>query len=976
MSTPRPAALVLPTALLLAALAGCAATPAADAASDVAAPVPVGAPLPASLAKVHGLARGLARALGGDQVPACEITQVTTASKSVWAKRADGAWVAPANVRPGQDVITLTVVPKASGSFLRLDFPTDASLPADGPGQAGNGNSVIGEIEIEAGGKPVKAQAYSSISQSNGGRVAETAFDGIKQQGDKGWEGEASGWETGMGKPAQLVVKLEAPLAAGVPVMVRLFAKTKWGGHVPGCVSAACIGGDKAAMVEAELKAMRGEFDAWHGRVAGAVMDWVGNLKPGVHAPDPAVLAQSELLRAAGEAQVWSVLQKKDGHAFLSTFVTDQAWLESFLLGGQEGTGHADYAQSLENLRLLYSQLPRSTWADPVSKRLATAMSLQAGAMNRYRFVERFHLIEKARAQGKLHAGFDQLDVRAMRHAILLGGTPFEFNGWLDETQFKAGDYLGACWAVPYTDPSTYGFSIQGWGFHDPLRHAYPSPKIFRAIGGVCGTLSGFGATSAIAHGVPAFTVGQPMHCAYVVRLGDNWATGNDVFGPATNSWSAYEGVGFTTTNALLEKTENAPEYLPAQRLLWAARAQRAAESSDVAWKASYEAALSAQPTNYAVWLEYAKAMEASAVAATPGTLVGSPADWFALSLRAATTFKEHQEAAWALASRCLQNGKAQLPTPADRAAKLLELHAILSQKAVPTMYGYDIGRFLNWQADFIGDPAAGVDFFGKLLVLHHSENPNLNWVFGAVMNWGNDRFAKNPAVSSAYAKAVGAFFESQFAAEGDKADKGQAATMIAGGIRKASEAGDMNAYHTWQALAKKLLPPLVPGDVHMNPQQVAARPKFEAFPGTLLSATGMLQTSSVSYDKPLSYGQVLESGELGYFDTANEAKPWAQVVLAGEGELSGVVLVDRYEFAPEKPWDVPLKVETSTDGKAWTEVALFEQAQDVYRVDLQGKALRAKFVRIERQPGPDGAKPNTGRLHMRNFLVYGRKLY
>jgi hypothetical protein len=43
--------------------------------------------------------------------------------------------------------------------------------------------------------------------------------------------------------------------------------------------------------------------------------------------------------------------------------------------------------------------------------------------------------------------------------------------------------------------------------------------------------------------------------------------------------------------------------------------------------------------------------------------------------------------------------------------------------------------------------------------------------------------------------------------------------------------------------------------------------------------------------------------------------------------------------------------------------------------VDLQGKGLKARFVRIERLPGKDAAQP-PGRFHFRNFLVYGKKLY
>ena len=86
-------------------------------------------------------------------------------------------------------------------------------------------------------------------------------------------------------------------------------------------------------------------------------------------------------------------------------------------------------------------------------------------------------------------------------------------------------------------------------------------------------------------------------------------------------------------------------------------------------------------------------------------------------------------------------------------------------------------------------------------------------------------------------------------------------------------------------------------------------------------------------------------------------------------------MLLNRYEYAPELPWAVPLKVSISLDGKTWTEVASFDKADMVFRVDLQGKGVKARYVRIERLPGADKTQA-PGRFHFRNFLVYGRKLY
>ena len=114
------------------------------------------------------------------------------------------------------------------------------------------------------------------------------------------------------------------------------------------------------------------------------------------------------------------------------------------------------------------------------------------------------------------------------------------------------------------------------------------------------------------------------------------------------------------------------------------------------------------------------------------------------------------------------------------------------------------------------------------------------------------------------------------------------------------------------------------------------------------------------------------------WFDTQAEEKPWAQVQLPGEGELSGIVLLNRYEYAPaeaEFQWAAPLRVLVSLDGKAWREVAAFGKAEPVFRVDLAGKGIKARHVRIERGPGADKGQP-PGRFHFRNVLVYGTKFY
>ena len=79
--------------------------------------------------------------------------------------------------------------------------------------------------------------------------------------------------------------------------------------------------------------------------------------------------------------------------------------------------------------------------------------------------------------------------------------------------------YTDACWAAPYTGNNFFGDTIQGPLFYVPWRDVNTSAENTQVIGGVCGGLSYFGTMAAQAHGIPAYPVGQPGHCAYACLL-------------------------------------------------------------------------------------------------------------------------------------------------------------------------------------------------------------------------------------------------------------------------------------------------------------------------------------------------------------------------------------------------------------------------------------------------------------------------
>ncbi|MCW1925045.1 discoidin domain-containing protein [Luteolibacter arcticus] len=801
-------------------------------------------------------------------------------------------------------------------------------------------------------------------------------------------------------------------------------------------------------------------------------------------------LARHELIRRCGPEVLDQVAASPGGKEFLEAFTGDLAWLESFLANDE-----AKWPLAIENLRFLHRN--GRDLDQPLYRKVATAMALAAGEMNRYRLLDRYHGVLRTHREGLLHVSFEGLDTREMRWAIPLAGTDRDYRFMVDTMQQRLRDYLGACWGIAYIDPNVYGYSVQGWGFIDPWTHHYgtgtgdrPFP-VHRIVGGVCGTLSGFGATVTQAHGVMSTTVGQPAHCAYVVRVGEEWPTGNDVSGPETNGASVYEGTGFPTMHRLYEVVHgDTAAFLKSSRLAWAAHVYldrrrplvrvmpgmtyavydlpggkvddmaklkpvktgvasgfdlsevlpanpvnfgvawegeievsgdgpvtvqlKSDDASrlkignhlvpcnqapmelklrsgthpvkleygqaggnwslavtwsgpaewDADWSGAYLQAIAAQPINYPLLLETIKSFE-SASDLPKGT-------WQKLIGQIATAYAPYHEAAWALVNRCY--GKvAPTLAPAERLELLLASHRHITQAKAPKFMGYNLAAVLNIQAESLGDPAMALSFFEKLLAIHYSETPTANRVFGDVLNWGRTRFTAKPETAAGFAKAVGSFFS----ARGESLGVDSMRNQIVAGIKAASDAGDLASWRLWSEMAARFLPPLAPGDVHLNAEQAKAAPKLPTS-GSLLSKDGLLQTSSAcQFDRPLSYRAVLDGSAPGWFDTEAEAKPWAQIMLAGEAEITGIVAVNRYEFKPEQEefqWAAPFKVLVSTDGKTWTEAATCDKAEAVMRIDLPGKP-RARYVRLERQAPADASKP-PGRFHLRNFLVFGRKMY
>jgi hypothetical protein len=855
-------------------------------------------------------------------------------------------------------------------------------------------------------------------------------------------------------------------------------------------LDAAIASGDFAGYAESLRKSVLNAYD----KAAGN-----GSLSTMVC--EPKILSsieQYELIRRVGEAKFAELARKDKGADLLRRFLSDQPWMESFLTSDPPTDrcyqGSPTYAQALGNLLILHQHV--KDMDKPVYRRLATAIAQQS-QLSPYLMVMRFNDIQAAHRQGLLHASFDHLDVRAMRWATDLWGWGGrrEYQYALDARQQKIGDYMGTCWAVAWLDFNVYGDWLQGPFFYAPWAHFFGHCEAPFILGGQCENLSLYACTMAKAHGVPVSPVGQPGHCAYVVRIGEHWPIAYDCFGPGATGFTmpGWEGTGYVTSNALVEPVQkDRARFLAATRLamlahivrdrnapnvsfvpgmsyslykcdngghlpdfskltptakgtasaidldsvrpnppsnfavVWNGQIEAAAsktekisvtlrsddqsrlcldgkqildlsctqQSKEVElspgrhalrleycqaggdfylnlhfsgqkqlgpWQEVYAEAIRAQPLNYPVWLDYFKSLEE-----VPNV---HGATWLGLQNQVVEAFRCYPDAGWALVYRAIQKAFPAMTT-AERVITLVECHKALRQTASSQIFGFRFDCVLSWQDDQIPEPAAKLRFFSQLLDIHAAAAPN-DQLFATLIGWGQNRLGKdNPATSPLFAKAMGDYFRKQ----GEKANKDMMRDQVHNGIRNSAERGNLEAARLWMGLGRDLLPRLTPGDVLLSNEQAAKAPKIEPFSGQLLSADGMLRPSSFSGDdRPLSYRAVLTGGDVGgIVHTNGEAAPWAQVQLPGKGRLSGIVLVNRFENDSFAKRQVPLKVSVSTDGNKWTEVAAFDKPEPAFRVDLKGKNIEASFVRAERVAMPGCNEP----FHLREFLIYGQKLY
>ena len=320
-------------------------------------------------------------------------------------------------------------------------------------------------------------------------------------------------------------------------------------------------------------------------------------------------LAQWQFLRdvLAGEADALTKIASGEGGAdFLAWLLSNREALEDY--HGVAGIFRLEKKRThgLEGWREIWRTCPESR-TPGLWRRVAVACAVSfAEPRGNVTPRERFDFFRQSHAAGQLVPYFDKalpFELALTVHADGRGNDELE---WAQDatpkdkkTQSGVGGYGHTL--VAYRGDNYRGQTVQGPEYYDRKRNDLSTVMEY---GGVCGMISHMNSTVANAHGAPAFTVGQPGHCAYVWKSDDKtWAGGNFVSGWMETHDSHQQAFWMSRYSANINMVSAAvevPGFAKAERLRFLANVWRekdAAKAAEV-----FAAATTADPMHYLAW--------------------------------------------------------------------------------------------------------------------------------------------------------------------------------------------------------------------------------------------------------------------------------------------------------------------------------------------------------------------------------------
>ncbi len=719
------------------------------------------------------------------------------------------------------------------------------------------------------------------------------------------------------------------PVVPAVAVTAVAASAVASAGELPADVTSAINSGDYNAAQSALIAALKGtkispdSADVLH----------MAMLLEVIRTTDPAVMTTY-----AGES--------KAKCKFLAEFAQDAEWLELYL-----GCGLVPYKTNV-GIDVLY-RIWKEEKGKVKNKGLAVALASVWGGgetdpnppiakknPNRYNPVWRYQFFQKNAKRGVLHPGYKKLRPWELRFTVGIPQQDWDdksFEWALENINVPWDRYDYACWAAVYTDPSLFGDSVQGGMYNYPYANISWAEATHRN-GGVCGAMSHLGCVAAMAHGIPAYTVGQPGHCAYGFRIkrGD-WRGGfggpdggmhNRIFGnQAPTSYLLMETV--FKDDAVIEK---------AYRHSFCAKALEAVGDKEGAI-AMWEKTLEISPLHPFFRASYHRLLKEKGL---------TPDQAFDYICKLIPLYKKNGFAS----VEVIKDLKEQVDGMTDE--QKAEIYGLMHKMIAdtPSSWAVSIEALLKTQSESLKTDAAREKYLTALFATHMASEDATT--FGKVLEWGVKTYVeggKEEVFSRAFSKAAElAAKKSSGSKDAEHAKKMAAAYGKA--IIAAEQARSAPAFRSITEAAVK-----VSGECPVNIALKGAKD----LPGKPAKAAMFRISSTTQWDTPVWHINI-PTPTGGKCHTAKEEKPYMIVELPERKSLTGCIIrkTDGSEHRMKKA-----TVYTSEDGATWKPRESTDNMPKEWVVKF-ADGTPGKWVKVEFD--------NTGAAdyaHISHFVIY-----
>ncbi len=632
---------------------------------------------------------------------------------------------------------------------------------------------------------------------------------------------------------------------------------------------------------------------------------------------------------------------------FLSQFAADADWMELYL-----GCGLVPYHTNV-GIDVLY-RIWHEEKGKVKNKGLAVALASVWGGgetdpnpplanknPNRYNPVWRYNFFQKNAKRGVMHPGYKKLRPWELRFTVGIPQQDWDdqsFEWALENINVPWDRYDYACWAAVYTDPSLFGDTVQGGMYNFPYADISWAEATHRN-GGVCGAMSHLGCVAAMAHGIPAYTVGQPGHCAYGFRIkrGD-WRGGFG--GPDGGMHNRIFGNQAPTSYLLMETVYKDDATIDkAYRHSFCAEALEAVGDKDGAI-AMWEKTLKISPLHPFFRASYHKLLKEKGL---------TPAQTYDYLSKLIPLYKKNGFASVDVVKDLKEQMEAM--TDEQKADIYGKMHKMIAD--TPSSWAVKIEDVLKSQSESLKTDAAREKYLTALFATHMGAEDATT--FGKVLEWGVKTYVEGgnaQVFSKAFSKAADKAAKSS---KGDKADAEQAKKMAQAynkAIIAAEQARSAPAFQSITEAAVKAGGKCPVNITLKNATALSGKPAKAA----------MFRISTTSqWDNPAWHINITTPTG-GKCHTSKEEKPHMIVELPERKSLTGCI-VRKTDGSEERMRKAT--VYTSEDGATWKPRESTENMPKEWVVKF-ADGTPGKWVKVEFD--------NAGKsdfAHISHFVIY-----